>query len=105
MQINSNMLKYLQKLSVITSLQDSILIYSMWQGYKPKMQQFLEGVKVLGIKVVDLHTSGHADIAAIKKLIQSVNPEEIEFVHTEKDSWSLFEKTFHLLKTHNSPLA
>jgi len=90
MQINSNMLKYLQKLSVVTSLQDSILIYSMWQGYKPKMQQFLEGVKVLGIKVVDLHTSGHADIAAIKKLIQRVNPEEIEFVHTEKDSWCLF---------------
>ena len=43
----------------------------------------VEGVCALGISVIDLHVSGHADRTAIKELIKAVNPKKIEFVHTE----------------------
>ena len=87
------MLKYLQKLNEEKSLKDSILIYSMWQGYKPKMQEFLDGVKEMGVKIVDLHVSGHADHTAIKELVRKVNPQKIELVHTALSS----KKNFKIL--------
>ena len=40
MQINSNMLDYLKKLNEVVNLQDSVLVYSMWKGYKTEMQEF-----------------------------------------------------------------
>lgn len=83
MQISSDMLNYLNEMNKIDELKNSILIYSMWKGYKQEMIEFLEGVKKLGIKVVDLHVSGHADIDAIKKIIEKTNPDKVEFVHTE----------------------
>ena len=98
MQIDSGMIKYLKKLNQISGLQDCVLVYSMWQGYKPKMQEFLKEIKEMGIKTVDLHVSGHADCKAIKKLIEKVNPDKIEFVHTEKDCWHLMEKSLHRMR-------
>jgi ribonuclease J len=37
-----------------------------------------------GLNVIDLHTSGHADKQSIKKLMYSVSPKEIIYVHTNK---------------------
>ena len=37
----------------------------------------------MGLKVKTLHTSGHADENAVKKLIETVNPDIIIPVHTE----------------------
>lgn len=84
MQIHSGLLGYLQKMSFEGSLQNSVLIYSMWQGYKAEMQAFLDGIKALGIQLVDLHVSGHADLQAIKRLIAKTQPKEIYMVHCEK---------------------
>jgi len=68
-----------------------LLIYSMWGGYKhpkhDKMQAFLKACADLGLRVVDLHTSGHADEAAIRRLIEKVNPGKILPVHTENAAW------------------
>lgn len=83
MQISSDMLNYLNEMNKIEELENSILIYSMWQGYKQEMIEFLNGVNKLGVKVVDLHVSGHANIETIKKLIEKTNPEKVEFIHTE----------------------
>ena len=84
MQIHSGMLGYLQKMAQERSLEGSLLIYSMWQGYKEGMEEFLDGVKALGIKMVDLHVSGHADRQTIGKLIRKTCPKEIIMVHCEK---------------------
>ncbi len=60
--------------------EDSCLIYSKWNGYKEeqKTAQFLK----LFDKVVDLHTSGHADIPSIKEFVSALNPKTIIPIHT-----------------------
>jgi len=63
----------------------AMLVYSMWEGYKqkPEMQQFLSLCGHWGMRMVSLHTSGHADEAAIRRLVEKVNPGKILPVHTE----------------------
>lgn len=84
MQIHSGMLGYLQKMAQERSLEGCVLVYSMWQGYREGMKTFLEGVKELGMEIVDLHVSGHADRATVGRLIKKVHPTEIVMVHCEK---------------------
>jgi ribonuclease J len=91
MQINAGMLGYLKKISEIESLKNNVLIYSMWQGYKAEMQEFLDGVKEMGVNTVDLHVSGHADLLAIEQIIIRTNPKKIELVHTKEEDSFLWE--------------
>ena len=64
----------------------------MWEGYQDDLREFLSDIERLGIRVVDLHVSGHADGAAIKALIQATNPDEIVYVHTNAESAELSER-------------
>ena len=91
MQINAGMLGYLKKINEIESLKNNVLIYSMWQGYKAEMQEFLDGVKEMGVNTVNLHVSGHADLLAIEQIIKKTNPKKIEFVHTKEEDSFLWE--------------
>lgn len=53
--------------------EDSIIVYSLWQGYLTKNDNnFKEFLK--DRNVVQLHTSGHADSKTIKRVIEIVNP-------------------------------
>ncbi|MGF7012318.1 Cft2 family RNA processing exonuclease [Lachnospiraceae bacterium PF1-21] len=76
---------YLTKLSEEMDLSGSILIYSMWSGYQKQknMKEFLNYCESLGMKIVNVHTSGHADKDTIIKLTKHVNPDEIIPVHTD----------------------
>ena len=91
MQVSSDSSSYLQSLAGLCNLRESVLIYSMWGGYKQNMQEFLSDIKALGIEIIDLHTSGHADVGTIEILKQRVNPSRIYFVHCEKEK-SIQEK-------------
>ena len=64
---------------------NGLLIYSFWSGYRENedMKHFLSECEAMGLKIVTLHTSGHADYEAIKKLVATVNPTEIIPIHTE----------------------
>lgn len=63
---------------------DAQFIYSMWKGYLYGPHRDKELVKALeGRKPVPLHTSGHAYIDAIAKLIETVDPKVIVPMHTE----------------------
>lgn len=84
MMISMNMEDYLQKLAELRDLSGAVVIYSMWSGYKQENEAFFEKLRDLGVQVVDLHTSGHADGGAIEALIERTNPKEIRYVHTEK---------------------
>lgn len=92
MCVRSSMLRYLKGLAEMISFEDGLLVYSMWEGYQKQeqMQEFLDACEKMGLKVVTLHTSGHADAETIKKLIKKVQPNEIIPVHTEAAEW--FEK-------------
>ena len=89
MCVRSSMLRYMQSLSETVSFQDGVLVYSMWNGYRKQSQmcEFLNKCEAMGLTIVPLHTSGHADIATIQKLIAKVNPNEIIPVHTENPEW------------------
>ncbi|MBO5313575.1 MAG: hydrolase [Clostridia bacterium] len=86
MQVMAGMDDYLERLAELTDLRGSALIYSMWHGYKESenMKEFLKKAEALGVEIIDLHVSGHADKATQKRLIERVSPGKIITVH--KDS-------------------
>jgi ribonuclease J len=70
---------------------ETLLVYSTWDGYYKIPEQVLASPKhklfrELFSNVVDIHTSGHADTATIKKVIEIVKPKEIIFIHKEANA-------------------
>lgn len=61
----------------------------MWDGYKEKddIAACLQFMEDKNVKIVDLHTSGHADAKTIQALIDDINPTYIIPVHTENAGW------------------
>jgi len=78
--------KYLFKYS-----SDGCFIYSMYSGYKDKpgdTKDFLKYITDKGMQIVDIHTSGHADLAGLRKMVNVVKPKHIVPIHTfEKESY------------------
>jgi ribonuclease J len=60
------------------------LIYSMWEGYKeqPCTKDFLDWLTSRNFAIIDIHTSGHADIETLKEFADSINPKTIIPIHT-----------------------
>ena len=89
MCVRPSMQSYLEKLSKEIAFGGGILFYSMWDGYKAKedIAEFLQFMQNKGVRIVDLHTSGHADAETIQALIDDVNPTYIIPVHTENAKW------------------
>lgn len=89
MCVRPSMQSYLDKLSEEISFNGGILFYSMWGGYKGKedIAEFLQFMENKGVRVVGLHTSGHADPETIRSLIKDVNPKYIIPVHTKNAAW------------------
>jgi ribonuclease J len=89
MCVRISMLDYLKSLNKEMTFKDGLLIYSLQNGYKiiPEMREFITTCKKMDLKVVNLHTSGHANKRAIKKLIRTVTPDIIMPIHTKKAAW------------------
>ena len=89
MCIRSSMKQYLEKYPEGFSFEGCTLFYSMWEGYKKQenMKEFLEFMEEKGVKIISLHTSGHADEKDFDKLIKKVEPKIIIPVHTENSEW------------------
>ncbi len=85
MCVRNTMLPYLRALSEKMSFENGVLIYSFWSGYRndEKMKEFLSECEAMGLKTETLHTSGHADENAVRRLIERVAPDAIIPVHTE----------------------
>lgn len=85
MCVRSSMLRYLKTLSSTMSFENGLLVYSLWNGYREtdSMKEFLAECEKMGLTVVTLHTSGHADEQALKQFIEAVNPKELLPIHTE----------------------
>ena len=71
--------------------EETLLIYSSWDGYYKKPEQVKANPKYKVFRemfhnVVDIHTSGHADRATIKKVIEIINPKEVICIHKEADA-------------------
>lgn len=98
MCIRASMLRYMKSLRERMPFEDGLLFYSFWNGYKaqPEIIELLDFAKEVGLEVVDLHTSGHADADAIKALVEHTNPDMVIPIHTENANW--FVDTFRNLK-------
>lgn len=71
--------------------EETLLIYSSWDGYYKIPEQVEANSKYKDFRdmfhnVVDIHTSGHADKATIKKVIETVKPKEVICIHKEADA-------------------
>ena len=71
-------------LEKIANLKDGNLIYSMWEGYLQKeyTSKFIDYLKNLNFKIYNIHTSGHADLEALQKMVEAINPKNIIPIHT-----------------------
>ena len=89
MCIRSSMKQYLEKYPEGFSFEGCTLFYSMWEGYKKEKntKEFLEFMEEKGVKIISLHTSGHADEKDFDKLIKKIEPKIIIPVHTENFEW------------------
>ena len=71
MEVKESMLADIKMLYNKGVLKKTCLIYSMWNGYikrEDKLKTFVEELNKMGIDFIELHTSGHADIEAMKYL-------------------------------------
>ena len=76
-------------------LNNACVVYSMWLGYLEQDEQyknFMDKMKELGIDVIYLHTSGHADYEAFKMLFDITKPKVAVPIHTE-DKYKIKEFT------------
>lgn len=92
-EINANPGKYLLMIrpSMMYDLQQlhtegATLIYSLWSGYldDPATKKMISYLLTKGGTAHHVHTSGHATINTIKKVIKSTNPKVIIPIHTDR---------------------
>jgi len=64
---------------------DGCFIYSMYEGYKNqpgKIKDFIDFIAGKGMPIKDIHTSGHADLESLKKMVGIIKPKHIVPIHT-----------------------
>jgi ribonuclease J len=68
----------------LSKLCDGLFIYSMWQGYRESEYQkrFEDYLLKNGFKMRAIHTSGHASVDEIKRVVQGLKPKKIIPIHT-----------------------
>lgn len=84
-------LEDVKKMIDLLPVSETILIYSSWDGYykipeQVKVNSKYKDFRDMFSNVVDIHTSGHADRTTIKKVIETVKPEEVICIHKEADA-------------------
>jgi ribonuclease J len=68
----------------IAGLQNGLFVYSLWSGYRNSeyQREFENYLDRAGFKTDVLHTSGHATIADIRRVIIGLEPKQIIPIHT-----------------------
>ena len=74
----------LKDLEYIKGLEDGMFIYSMWDGYKKEKttREFIDFLVGKGMTEKQIHTSGHADRDALKRMIEVLKPKNLVPIHT-----------------------
>ena len=95
MIVRPSMLKDLEH---IKKLENGIFIYSMWSGYKKEKttKEFIDFLVDKGMAEKQIHTSGHADKAALKKMVEVLKPKNLVPIHTFEAA--KYEKIFTGIK-------
>lgn len=88
MVVGTSQVDRVKKLLDSLPQEETLLIYSTWDGYYKNAEQVKANSKYKEFRemfhnVVDIHTSGHADKATIRKVIETVCPKEVICIHKE----------------------
>jgi ribonuclease J len=72
---------FLEKLG---NLEGGTFIYSMWTGYRREKttRDFVDYLLSRGMAEKEIHTSGHADLDALRRMVEVLNPGRIVPIHT-----------------------
>jgi len=81
MMVRPSMLK---DLGLIKNIAEARFIYSLWEGYLQdcSMQRMMRFIKKKNMKFYQVHTSGHAEINTLKKVVKKLKPGKIIPIHT-----------------------
>ena len=84
MVVRPSAVSYLERLNVIHIR----LIKSIWSGYwnEPNTERFRSWAKEHCDAIKDIHSSGHADIQSLQRIVEFVNPQTIIPIHTDSPS-------------------
>jgi len=65
-------------------LRNGVFLYSLWKGYRDStyQQMFEKSLADAGFSLETLHTSGHATIFDIKRVINGLHPQKLIPIHT-----------------------
>jgi ribonuclease J len=82
--VRPTMQKFMERFNSYSPLKGSVLVYSMWSGYKktPKVSEYLDYCKSMDMEVIELHASGHAYRDQIEYFL-SLKPKVVIPIHTE----------------------
>ena len=81
MMVRPSMLKDLE---LIKNIEGATFIYSLWEGYleDDSMQKMMRFIKKKNMNFYQVHTSGHAEITTLKKVVKKLKPGKIIPIHT-----------------------
>jgi len=83
--VRQKMGDFIENLNNYMPLSDATFIYSIWHGYKahPDIQKLLNICAEKGIKIVDIHASGHVYKEDLQQTISRLRPAALVPIHTE----------------------
>ena len=73
-----------KELEYIPGIEGGNIINSMWDGYlkKPYTIKFIEYLQNRNFTLLQIHTSGHADVETLKQMVNVIKPKQIVPIHT-----------------------
>jgi ribonuclease J len=74
----------LKDLGLIKNIEGATFIYSLWERYLQdySMQKMMQFIKKNNMNFYQVHTSGHAEINTLKKVVKKLKPKQILPIHT-----------------------
>lgn len=60
----------------------SVFITSLWRGYREKESALSEHLQKYSIPEMEIHTSGHADVRSLQRIVEHVKPKCLIPIHT-----------------------
>ncbi|MCD4748695.1 MAG: MBL fold metallo-hydrolase [Thermoanaerobaculales bacterium] len=81
MLVRPSMLGDLERIS---NLDRGALVYSMWNGYlkKADVQRLVDFSRSRGMEFLTLHTSGHATVETLQRVVDTFKPTKLVPIHT-----------------------
>ena len=61
----------------------SVFITSLWHGYREKETALSEHLRKYSISEMEIHTSGHADVQSLQRIVEHVKPKCLIPIHTD----------------------